>query len=603
MRCSASAGDPGRLLELVVEALTRSAPGVADGLGERLAAGVQPIDLALATGTLGEEIDRLLVDPLTVVLDDGEGLVASPEALALIDGLLAVRSPALRVAVASRRSLDVGGSRLRGAGRLSEAGPGELAFSLEECAEVLRHVRRAEVDQATAQTVWEATEGWPIAVVLAALAPGGRPSADRGLSAFLEELMEPLADEVKRDLADSSVAPDLDPDLIGALGLSPSFGEDVRSLGLPAQHSADGDRFAYHPLVRDFLSERLRRERGAGDRAELHRRCAQALEDAGRGPEAVDQWLEGDAPERAGAAVMANGMALARTAPATVEGRLERLPGEVRESPGLSLLEGRLAGGAGRLGAAAVPLRRAVDGFAAAGEEELAWMARLALADTLTIVEDFEATIPLAEGYEDSAAPAAPAVALSAAAALAGAARYDDASTLFEDAVRHPAGAPLEPLARGFHGFWVDLQCGRLDAALAGLRRAVEQLEREDPFDRLPFLMGMEAVVLEERGEDQRALERFDRARQVAAEAMVGGYIDDIGHLFAAGVHARAGRLAEAETELASAAGEGLGWYAGDHELTRTAILAAQGAQAEAIEQAEAAIAAGGDGAVAIALA
>ena len=593
VRCSASAGDPGRLFELVLEALTQAAPGVADGLSERLATGVQPIDLTLATGALGEEIDRLLVDPLTVVLDGGEGLVASREALALVDGLLAVRSPALRVAVASRRSLGVGGPRLRGAGRLSETGPAELAFSLEECAEVLRRVGRAEVDEATVEAVWEATEGWPIAVVLAALAPGGRPSAHRGLSAFLEELIEPLPGHVKAGLADSSVAPDLHPALLEKLGLPLSLGDQVRALGLPSEWGVDGEGWSYHPLVRDFLSARLDRERDEQHRAGLHRRCAEALEDAGRGPEAVEQWLAGDAPERAAAAVAAHGAVLARTAPATVSSWLERLPDEMRRSPALSLLEGRLDAGAGRLGMAAAPLRRAVDGFTAAGEVELAWSARLGLVDALAIVEDFEAAIPLADGWQETSAPPATAVAVSVAAALAGACRYEEAADLVDSVVAHPAGPLLEPFARGFQGFWVDLQCGRLDEALARLRRAVEHLQREDPFDRLPYLMGMEAVVLEERGEDKRALGAFRRAREAAAEAMLGGYIDDIAHLFAAGVHARAGRLAQAETELASAAGEGLGWYAGDREVTRASIAAAQGASVDALQQVEAAIAAG----------
>ncbi len=593
MRCSASSGDPGRLLELVLEALTRAAPGVADGLSEGLAMGVQPIDLTLATGALGEEIDRLLVDPLTVVLDGGEGLVASREALALVDGLLAVRSPALRVAVASRQSLDVGGSRLRGAGRLSEAGPAELAFSLEECAEVLRRVGSAEPDAATVEAVWEATEGWPIAVVLAALAPGGRPSADRGLTAFLQELMEPLSDPVAGDLADSSVAPDLDPALLEKLGLPPSLGDEVLALGLPAQWTSDGHSWSYHPLVRDFLRARLARDRDEGHRTRLHCLCAEALEDAGRGPEAVEQWLEGDAPDRAAAAVAAHGATLARTAPAMVSAWLDRLPEEVRRAPALSLLEGRLDAGAGRLGKAAEPLRRAVEGFASAGEEELAWLARLGLVDSLAIVEDFDRAIPLADGWRETEAPAAPAVAISVAAALAGARRYPAAADLFESVCSHPAGAFLEPFAGGFRGFWVDLQCGRLDAALAGLSRAVEHLAREDPFDRLPFVMGMKAVVLEERGEDERALEVIRRAREAAVEAMVGGYIDDVAHLFAAGVHARAGRLAEAEAALASAAGEGLGWYAGDREVTRATIAAAQGAPADAVEQVEAAIAAG----------
>ena len=111
--------------------------------------------------------------------------------------------------------------------------------------------------------------------------------------------------------------------------------------------------------------------------------------------------------------------------------------------------------------------------------------------------------MPLADGYAQAPAPPAPMVAIAAAAALAGAARYEESvGAVRRDAVEHPFGAPLATFARGFHGFWVDLCCGRLDAALTGLRGAVAELERDDPFDRLPYVLGMLAVVHEERGED-----------------------------------------------------------------------------------------------------
>jgi DNA-binding SARP family transcriptional activator len=469
----------------------------------------------------------------------------------------------------------------------------DLAFSPEECAELLRERSGREPAGEDVEALWTATEGWPLGVTLAASSDRATAPATSGaLFEYLaEELTARLEPELRNRLTDSSAAPDLDPDMIASLGLPDDFLEEVRHSGLPLSLiQGEGERPAYHPLVREFLRDRLERERPDSRRRELHGRVAEALEAADRGPEAVEHWLSAGAPEAA-AAVIRHGPALARTAPGTVAGWLERLGDDARGAPELRLLEGSLAVGAGRLEEALVPLREAVEGFEAQGDEASTWLARLKLAETLTLIEDFEAAIPLAEGWESAHVPPAPMVAVLVAVALAGAGRYREASDLSMRVVEHPFGAPLAPFARGSTG--VDLVCGRLDDALASLRDAAAQLERDDPFDTLPYVLGMEAVVRDERGEDAPALEAFDRARRLAEEAMLGGYITDIGRRFAAGVHARAGRLVEAERELEELTGPGLGWYAGDAEITRATIAAGRGAHTEAVEWAERAAAAG----------
>ncbi len=279
--------------------------------------------------------------------------------------------------------------------------------------------------------------------------------------------------------------------------------------------------------MRDLLLRLLEEERPSEYRELLHARIAECLDAAGRGAEAVEHWLE--VPDDAAAAVAHNGDALLNTAPATAARWLARIGGPERLAPELRLLEGRLAIGTGRLLDAEAPLRDAMLGFEARGDESQAWSARLSLADALTIQERFETAIPLAAGFERSWAPAAPMVAVTVAAALAGVCEFDAAVELFERAVADERGAPFFPFAQGFRGFWVDLQCGELDAALRRVRAAVAELERHDPFSRLAYLLGMEAVILEERGEDAAALETFARARRLAHRTVLGGYIEDIG--------------------------------------------------------------------------
>ena len=184
-------------------------------------------------------------------------------------------------------------------------------------------------------------------------------------------------------------------------------------------------------------------------------------------------------------------------------------------------------------------------------------------------------------------------VAVTAAAALAATGAYDEAVALFERAVAGPRGAPFAPFAAAFRAAWVDLQRGALDAALERARSASAALRREDPFRRLAYALAIEAVILEERGEDEAALETIARARELAGRTAPGGTIEDLGGRFAAGVLARLGRADEAEAELAALEGPGTGWYAGDVHVTRAAIASARGDDALAAAEARRAIDAG----------
>src|SRR5215204_5789697 len=70
--CADADGDAGRLLADLVRELRAAVPGLADVAGERLAAGLEPVDVRSATRVLSTELERLLAEPLVVVFDDAE---------------------------------------------------------------------------------------------------------------------------------------------------------------------------------------------------------------------------------------------------------------------------------------------------------------------------------------------------------------------------------------------------------------------------------------------------------------------------------------------------------------------------------------------------
>lgn len=605
VRCTEADRDPGRLLVHVLDAIGAAVPGSVDVAAERLRGGVEPIDPLLAAGQVLSDVDRLLVDRLVVVLDDAEQLEGSPEAVALAGRLLAACGHALRVAVAGRRPLGLKVAKLRATRALTELGPAELAFSAEECAELLRERHGARPSDAEVESAMRATEGWPLGLALADIGgPGAAVPTSRArgeIFAFLEqEVLDALEPELRDAVLDSSLPEELDDRLAATLGLPDRFIEQVEGLGLFLS-PVDGDRrwFRYHPLVRECLLARLAAERGQEELRDLHAGAASALGGAGRGDQAVEHWLAAERWSEAVYPVFRRGLALLGASPDTVRGWLARLPAEARGHPAMLVLEGRLEYGAGRHDAAARHLRRAVAAFRGRAELEQEWLARLALMDALHASGDFDEAVALADDLDSSQArsvAAAPNVAVMAAMCLAHQGRLDEAARMTRRATEHPAAAPSAPLALALEGLFLDRPAGRLDDAVAKARRALAGLERSDPFDRTPFVRALLHLVLEEQGLDDQALDESLRARDEAGRIGVEGYLVAMLRMHSVGIHARAGRIEEAERELrlAGSAEQGAGWR--QVGVGRAILAAAKGQAAEAIRLCEEALAKVKDG-------
>ncbi|MEX2193721.1 MAG: BTAD domain-containing putative transcriptional regulator [Thermoleophilaceae bacterium] len=581
--------DPGRLLLCLLAALRRTVPGAVDVLGESIVAGLEPVDVPGAGRELVGELGRLLVDPLTIVLDDAEHLAGAPAAAPLVSDLLA--APELRIAVAARRPLELQVAKLRATGRLDSLGAAELAFSPAECAELLSARRGREPSADEVEAVMAATEGWPLGIALSALSEGGAqldPGSRTSLFAFLaEEVVDRLDEPARRALIDSSVPEQLDKATAEALELPEGFAERVERQGLFLRAlDPNRTRFAYHPLFRDFLLGRLAEERPAERRRELHARVAPALAAAGRVDEAIEHLVEAERFSDAVAAIGAEGQLLMRTAPESVRPWLERMPPEVRAEPGARLLEGQLELAAGRHESAVESLRAAADGLGGS-DAARKWLARLALADALVSVGEFEEVAGLAEGFDapeaQPAFAAAPAVALLAAMALAMRGEAERGRELSRRALAQPAAAGLAPLELLVVAY-LDTPTGRIDDVLRRALEAVAELERADPLNRLAYVMGAVALLFGEQGYDDEAIDWWGRAAAVADRSGLGAWVARFAHSYPAYTHARAGRLSDAEAELARAdrGAAGAGWREWKVDAARAAVAALRGDAGEA---------------------
>lgn len=599
VRCTPDDADPGHLLVRLLDALHRAVPGAVDVLRERLLGSVGVVPPLDALRRLMAELDDLLVDRIVIALDDAEQLGDAPGALELVTELLTLPEDKVRVAVAGRRAPALRIAKLRASGGVTELGAGDLAFSAEECAELLRrrHAREPTADEVDA--AMEATHGWPLGIALGyfgrAETVATDPASRTALLAFIEEeILDPLDPRLRAALIDSSLPRELNASLAEAFGLGADFTRTAERLGLSLhQIDAGGDWYRYHPLVRELLLERLESERAA-ELPALHARVATELGAAGRTDEAVEHWLQARRWEEAVAGIGRCAPALLGAAPQTVRGWLERLPASAREQPLMLLVEGRLEYGAGRHDAAAELIRPAVAAFRERGEAALEWMARLALMDVLHASGDFEEAVELARGVdspETAELPIAPNVAVMAAMCLAHQGRFAEAGEMNRRALDHPKGRASAALAHALDGLFLDRPAGRLDSAARKARQALAQLERSDPFDRRPFVRALLHLVLEEQGYDDAALEESLKAQEEARQIGVEGYLVAMLQMHSAGIYARTGRLAEAQRELDRAAGSeaGAGWR--QVGVGRATLAAARGDAAEASARSEQALA------------
>ncbi|MGH2957219.1 MAG: AAA family ATPase, partial [Solirubrobacterales bacterium] len=411
LRAASPDRDPGRLVARLVEAIRSELPGVAEDYAERFAGALEPLDAEAIARSLVEDLERLLVEPLVIAIDDAEQLEGSG-ALAVLESMLAGSRELVRVGICSRRPLGLKLARLKASGRLSELGPADLAFSPAECAACLHLLRGGEPTGEEVEGLFAATEGWPLGVALAAAAgPGPEQLPARGREAIFgylaEEVFDSLEPELKEALLTASIVDELDADVEDALGLPESFRTEIEEAGVFVR--SIGDSYALHPLLREFLRTHLAERSEPAGVPELHLRVAGALASSGRTAEAIDHWLTAEEFESAADAIAAHGIPMAATAPETVTRWLDQLPAELRDRPVLRLLAGRAAMGAGDFDAAVEHCRAGVSELESQqAPEALLWGARLALTDAQIAALDLEAAAEASAGAGDAGPEAGP---------------------------------------------------------------------------------------------------------------------------------------------------------------------------------------------------
>jgi LuxR family maltose regulon positive regulatory protein len=257
-------------------------------------------------GALGDRfVDELVTaclardEPVVLVLDDVHEVAHA--VVASVDRLLELAPLQLRLVLVSRHDPPLRLARLRVADKLTEIRAADLACTFDEAAAVLE-AAGAQVGPAATERLWERTEGWMAALVLAALAVRSSESPDEmvgeidgrdaALSDYLmSEMLARQPSDVQTFLLQTSIVDVLEGGLVDAVTGSTGGHARLTALARAGVLVTPVDRrgrwFRYHGLFRDLLRAELGWRR-PDEVAELHARAARWYVDSGDERRAVE---------------------------------------------------------------------------------------------------------------------------------------------------------------------------------------------------------------------------------------------------------------------------------------------------------------------------
>jgi LuxR family transcriptional regulator, maltose regulon positive regulatory protein len=282
---------------------------------------VEPIDPAVfaALASRGASITQTVLPllgatlsskalPVVVVLDDVQ-LLSDQEGLDAVAVLVDHLPPGSQLAVISRDELPLPVARWRAEGRLAELGPDDLAMDPLEAGRLLA-AARVELPDGEVAELTRRTEGWPVALYLAALsikaqAPRngdgvGLSGRDRFLADYLQSvLLSRLSPTEVQFLTRTAVLDRLSGPLCDAVldtsGSAAVLASLERSNLLVVPLDRQREWYRYHHLFQELLREELERSEPELVR-ELTLRAAHWCQRHGLAEAAIDYAIDaGDA--------------------------------------------------------------------------------------------------------------------------------------------------------------------------------------------------------------------------------------------------------------------------------------------------------------------
>jgi LuxR family maltose regulon positive regulatory protein len=278
--------EPARFLYYIVHALRRAcnSVGVA-ALG--LTSETFLVPLPTIVTTLLNELAEL-EDEIYLFLDDYH-CITHPAIHEAMSFFLANAPSNFHLVVVARSDPPLTLVRMRAQNRLLEIDSASLRFDLEETRHFIENELAVGVSPSDLKALQSTTEGWAAALRIAAssLAPGKQnfaqyvrtlSGASRHIGDYLEGMLASLPEEMAQYMLRTSILDRLTAPLCRAVTGSDASQELLESIAsrqlLLEPLDLDGRWFRYHPLLAEYLSQKLQ-TRFAEEVPELHRRAYQ----------------------------------------------------------------------------------------------------------------------------------------------------------------------------------------------------------------------------------------------------------------------------------------------------------------------------------------
>jgi ATP/maltotriose-dependent transcriptional regulator MalT len=347
--------DPVLFLASLTEALRRRFPGFGDAIRERLrSASAEPFPLAHLQAMFVRECETYIESVVHVVLDDYHEAAESLATAAALEYLLTNLPAEVRFVLVSRYDPPLRISKLRLEGEVAVLTSRSLRFDVTQATEVLTARTGANVPSHLVRRLVEIAEGWPVSIVLAALALDwtdprvvdaalSDPRLTHDIYSYLAEQVYALEDRAtRRFLKRTCCLEHLTVPLAARVAQTRVARQRLEHLARNSVFTfdcAEKGTYRYHNLFRDFLRQKFVQDEGETAFHALHVETAVALEDAGEAEMAVELFLDANEPREALRIVAQGGATLLADLPSDrLASWADRLPPDLRASAPWPLL-------------------------------------------------------------------------------------------------------------------------------------------------------------------------------------------------------------------------------------------------------------------------
>ncbi|HYM82747.1 MAG TPA: hypothetical protein VEY67_01175, partial [Candidatus Dormibacteraeota bacterium] len=247
-------------------------------------------------GTFVRELGGLGAEGVALILDDYHLVDDVSEIRSLVQTILRDGPERLTLVLASRRMPRLAVARLRTQGELAELRTDDLRFRTDETERLFREGYQRPLEPDVLDELSRRTEGWAASLQLVSRALRDRTPSEvrafvRTLTGTHHQLYDYLAEEVVADLDPdlreflmrTSILQVVEPELAAVAGdldeeTARTRIEGAERVGLLGRRGQSEWSHRYHPLVQQFLAERLTRAIGRAAVLDAHRAVARFAE-------------------------------------------------------------------------------------------------------------------------------------------------------------------------------------------------------------------------------------------------------------------------------------------------------------------------------------